>query len=104
MVNFRDREIEDESCLSNLSPLLSFMSGSKEQDTQPDTTGNDHLHIQRPGTGHDIRLETITRLSAMIDHDQYLDFKDRCYLQLAIEVIGSAAIKQDLTESSCGGA
>jgi hypothetical protein len=104
MVNFRDRETKDESCLSNLSPLLSFMSGGQESDTQPDTASNDHMHVPGFRDEHDIRLKTITLLTAMIDHDQYLDFKDRCYLQLAIEVIGSASMKQDLEDSSCGGA
>lgn len=102
-INFRDREINSQPCMSIVSSLLTLVPGSEKSGPEQNTAGNDHVPVPR-SEGHDIRLETINYLTAMIEHDQYLDFKDRCYLQLAIEVIGSASMKQDLEDSQCGGA
>ena len=103
-INFRDREINSQPCMSIVSSIVTLVPGSEKPLTQQKIPGNDHLSVSGSESRHDIRLETINYLTAMIEHDQYLDFKDRCYLQLAIEVIGSASIRQDLEESSCGGA
>ncbi|MFA4850809.1 MAG: hypothetical protein WC626_13875 [Methanoregula sp.] len=88
-----------------MSSIISLVPGGSEQAAQQDTTRNDRMHVPkyRIVQSPDIRLEAANLLTAIIEHDQYLDDVDRSHIQLAMDTLDIARAKQEMAEANGSG-
>lgn len=92
---FRHRETRGQPCLSILSSIITLVPGSKEPTAQQDKTYiRDLMHVSGyPPT--DIRLEASNLLTAISEHDPYINHIERAIIDNAIDVLDNSRTRED---------
>jgi hypothetical protein len=92
---FRNGETRSQPCLSILSSIITLVPGSKEPAAQQDKTHiRDLMHVSGyPST--DIRLEASNLLTAISEHDPYINHIERAIIDNAIDVLDNSRTREE---------